>query len=87
MFEYLKAKLKEHGWLLLSMEATMILGALIGSTVLAMNIDVSKWGYVFFTLSSASGVYVGVKRGVLSLTLLNICFTLINVAGVYRWFV
>jgi len=87
MFDYLKSKLEEHGWLLLSLEATMILGAIIGSSILAMNIDISKWGYVFFTLSSAAGIYVGVKRGVISLTLLNFYFTLINVTGVYRWFV
>jgi hypothetical protein len=86
MFDYISSKIKEHGWLLLSLEAVMVLGAIIGSTILAMNVDVSKWGYVFFTMSSAAGLYVGVKRGVISLTLLNLYFTIINVTGVYRWF-
>lgn len=67
------------------LEAMMIGCAIVGSTILAMNVDISKFGYVFFTLSSVSGIYVGVKRSVLSLTLLNLYFTIVNMVGVFRW--
>jgi len=66
-------------------EAVMIVGAIVGSTMLAANADFSKWGYAFFTISSAFGVYVGFQRKANSLTLLNGYFTIVNIAGVYRW--
>lgn len=66
-------------------EFVMIVGAIVGSTMLAANADFSKWGYTFFTISSMAGIYVGIIRKTNSLTLLNGYFTIVNIAGVYRW--
>jgi hypothetical protein len=85
MNSFIKKKIKEHGFWLLLWETVMVLGAIIGSTILAMNVDISKWGYAFFLLSSSAGIYVGVYRHVISLTMLNVFFTIVNGVGVYRW--
>lgn len=71
---------------LIIMETLMVAGAIIGSTMLAMNIDASKWGYIFFLVSSISGVYVGLKTRVNSLTIMSVYFSVINSIGTYRWF-
>lgn len=70
---------------LFAAEVLMVLGAVAGSTLLALNIPISKWGYLMFLISSVSGLYVGWKTGVKSLTILNVYFTIINAIGVYRW--
>jgi nicotinamide riboside transporter PnuC len=73
--------------ILLIAEVLMVAGAILGSMLLSLNIDASKWGYVLFLISSVSSIYVGQKKNVLSLTLMSISFTIINMVGVYRWFV
>jgi len=82
----IKDKVKEHGLLLITVEAIMVMSAIVGSSILALNIDISKWGYVLFTISSMAGIFVGIKRHVLSLTMLNIYFTIVNITGTFRWF-
>jgi len=71
--------------LLLAAEIVMVVGAIIGAALLAFNIDESKWGYLAFLISSSSGIYVGIKQNVWSLTALNLFFTVVNIIGVYRW--
>lgn len=71
--------------LLIAAEILMVLGAIAGSTLLALNIPASKWGYMLFLFSSSSGIYVGLKTKVNSLTILNLYFTIVNAMGVYRW--
>ena len=71
--------------LLFAAEVLMVVGAIVGSTWLALNIPSSKWGYLLFLLSSAPGIYVGLKTGVKSLTITSVYFTIVNAMGVYRW--
>ena len=73
--------------LLFACEVAMVVGAIVGSSILALNVPISKWGYLAFLLSSSSGIFVGVKTGVKSLTILNVYFTIINTIGVYRWII
>ena len=76
---------KQESKLLLAAEVVMVGGAIVGSLLIALNIPVSKWGYLLFLLSSMSGIYVGTKTRK-SLTIMNQYFTIVNVIGVYRWF-
>lgn len=73
--------------ILLFAEIVMVLGAILGSTILAMNVPESKWGYILFLVSSSFGIYVGAKTKVNSLTILNGYFTIVNAMGVYRWII
>lgn len=77
-------KFPKNKWLFAA-EVLMVVGAIAGSTLLALNIPTSKWGYVLFLMSSAPGIYVGLKTGVKSLTITSVYFTIINAIGVYRW--
>jgi hypothetical protein len=63
----------------------MVITALIGSVTLSLNEDYSRYGYIAFLISSIAGIYEGYFRQVTSLTIMSVCFTIINVVGVYRW--
>ncbi len=65
--------------------SAMVVFAVIGSTLLAINTDFSKFGYIFFLISSSFGVIEGKKLKSNSLLLMSAYFTIINATGVYRW--
>jgi len=60
--------------------------AIIGGTLVALNIDISKFGYIFFLISSVSWFLQAKKNGDNALMIVNIFFFFINILGIYRWF-
>ncbi len=59
---------------------------IIGGILVALNFEWSKFGYVFFIISSISWMIRGVKIKDNALVVLNIFFTFINILGIYQWF-
>ena len=66
-------------------EVVMLICAVIGATLLASNTDASKYGFIFYLVSSISGTYAGWSKDVMSLTLLNGFFVCVNMVGIFRW--
>ena len=66
-------------------ECVMICGAIVGSALLAMNTDYSKYGYIMFMASSLSGMYVAREHSVQSMFLLQSIFTVVNAIGICCW--
>jgi hypothetical protein len=65
----------------------MVLGAIVGSTLLALNVDASKWGYLFFLASSIAGIKEAYDKNVLSLGFMSFYFVIVNTIGVFRWII
>jgi len=60
--------------------------AITGGTLVALNIDISKFGYIFFLLSSISWFIQAKKNSDNALMIVNIFFFFINILGIFRWF-
>jgi nicotinamide riboside transporter PnuC len=58
-----------------------------GAILLAMNFDWSKYGYVFFLLSSIALVIFSHRRQLKGLLSQQLVFLGINILGVYKWMI
>jgi nicotinamide riboside transporter PnuC len=59
---------------------------IIGAILVAMNFEFSKFGYIFFIISSITWGIQANKNKDKALLLINVAFTIINSIGIYRWF-
>jgi len=59
----------------------------VGALVLALNIPVSGWGWVLFTISSISWTIAGLVLKDMSLVVLQAAFVVVDVIGVWRWLI
>jgi nicotinamide riboside transporter PnuC len=75
----LKSNNNFYGWL-------GTITGIIGGTMIAMNSELSKFGYIFFIMSAISWIIQGLRNKDNSLVLLNSFFICINILGVYHWF-
>ena len=60
--------------------------AITGGTLVALNIDISKFGYIFFLVSSMSWFTQAKENNDNALMIVNIFFFFINILGLFRWF-
>ena len=56
-----------------------------GAVLLAMNFDGSKYGFIFFLLSSFALIVFSYRRELTGLLTQQMVFFGINVLGIYRW--
>jgi hypothetical protein len=65
-----------------------LIGAVLGSMLIALNIGWNFVGYIFFTASSIASVALLKKAvgGLRSLLYTNIYFVCINIVGLVRYF-
>ena len=59
----------------------------LGALVLALNIPVSGWGWVLFTISSISWTVAGLVLRDMSLAVLQGAFVFVDLLGVWRWLI
>ncbi|SFV58683.1 hypothetical protein MNB_SUP05-5-1100 [hydrothermal vent metagenome] len=59
---------------------------IIGGLLLALNISISHFGFLFFLTSASSWIIQGLKNKDKALILLNVFFIFIDLIGIYRWF-
>ncbi len=55
--------------------------------MLALNIPISGWGWVLFTLSSVSWTIAGLVLKDMSLAVLQAAFVVVDVIGIWRWLI
>lgn len=74
--------------MLLALDALSVLGSIVGSLLLALNLpDWSKWAYVFFILGTSASILIMLRSNVRrSQVLINFWFLGVNVFGLVRWF-
>jgi nicotinamide riboside transporter PnuC len=60
---------------------------IIGSLLLALNFDLSKYGYVFFLLSGIFLAIIFTKEKNYAMILQQSIFTIINSIGIYNWII
>jgi drug/metabolite transporter (DMT)-like permease len=58
-----------------------------GAVLVALNIDISGYGFLLFLLSSLLWSMAGLIQRDSSLIVLQVTFVGINVVGIYRWLV
>lgn len=63
------------------------LTGVFGALILALNIPVSGWGWVLFTISSISWTIAGLVLKDMSLVVLQAAFVVVDVIGVWRWLI
>lgn len=59
----------------------------LGALMLALNIPVSGWGWVLFTISSVSWTVAGLVLRDTSLVVLQGAFVAVDLLGVWRWLI
>jgi hypothetical protein len=75
-----------NNFLKTAISAISFWGAIIGALLLALNVPISGWGYVFFLLANIASVYIMRRdNGPRVITWQIYAFTLINVVGFIRW--
>lgn len=77
---------RSHSWL----EPAKWLGTLsgiAGAILVALNMEVSGYGFLLFLASSLLWCAAGVVQRDDSLILLQATFVVINIIGIYRWLV
>jgi nicotinamide riboside transporter PnuC len=55
-----------------------------GAALIASNVRLSPWGWWLFLVSSLSLCGFGLSIGAYGILLLNLCFVLTNITGLYR---
>ena len=60
---------------------------IIGAVLLSQKTKYSKYGYIFFTISSLSWCYIGYLSDDMALVTMNMIFLLINCNGIWNWIV
>ena len=60
--------------------------AIVAAILVASNTEVTKWGFVLFTLASVLWVAAGLADRIYSLATLNAVLLVVNLVGVWRWF-
>lgn len=70
------------------MEVLQWVGAalgLSGAALLALNVRISPWGWVFFLASNAAWIAFGLLAAVPGLVAMQLGFTLTSLLGTWRW--
>jgi hypothetical protein len=60
--------------------------AIVAAILVASNTEVTKWGFVLFTVASVLWVGAGLADRIYSLATLNAVLLVVNLVGVWRWF-
>ena len=63
------------------------LAGIAGAILVALNLDVSGYGFLLFLASSLLWCAAGIAQRDDSLILLQATFVVINIIGIYRWLV
>ncbi|MGZ8151598.1 MAG: hypothetical protein ACXW1W_00410 [Methylococcaceae bacterium] len=61
------------------------LTGLLGSLLLALNNELSGWGFVVFLVSNAAWLFYGVQTKTWSMVAMQIGFTATSLLGIWRW--
>lgn len=62
------------------------LTGLAGATLLALNLPLSRWGFVAYFISNLAWIAYGLLAAVPALVLMQLGFLLTTLMGFYRWF-
>ncbi len=65
-------------------------GSLTGvsaAVLLALNMSISGWAYVFYLLSSVLLLIWGLREKAYGVAFQNLVFIAINLLGIYRWLI
>lgn len=57
----------------------------LAAILLALNIDISKYSYLLFLLSSMLWTEYGIRIKHVELAIMNAVFSFINIIGIFRW--
>ena len=59
--------------------------AISAALILALNIEISGWGFIIYAVSNFAWIYAAISRGNRPLLWMNGVFLLINIIGISRW--
>ena len=58
---------------------------IVGSLIIALNIPISGWAFVIFTVSSVGWMFAAHLMKERSILTESAVYTVINMIGIYRW--
>lgn len=58
----------------------------VGAVLVAANFSYSKYGFILFLIASSTYGIVAFRSKVMSLTVIESVFTVINIFAIWRWF-
>lgn len=59
--------------------------SILGAALLALNIAISPWAYILYTISSILLLAWALHQRAYGIVTQNLIFTIINIVGIYRW--
>jgi hypothetical protein len=59
---------------------------ILGALVLAVNTEMSRYGWLMFLLSNAFWIFYAWRKGIRSLLMMQLVFTATSLIGISRWF-
>jgi hypothetical protein len=57
-----------------------------GNVLVAVNLSVSKWGFVLFLISNAFLITYAFRQKAKGLGTMYVIYSIITAVGIYRWF-
>jgi nicotinamide riboside transporter PnuC len=66
-----------------------VIGSILGvcgGVLIASNLDISRWAFVIFLVSTTMFIILGYRKGMLPFLLMQCFFLMIDFLGIYRWF-
>ena len=70
-----------------TLEWTGSLTGVSAAILLALNIPISGWAYIFYLLSSILLMIWGIRKKAHGVAFQNFVFIAINILGIYRWLI
>jgi len=58
---------------------------ILGSLLIALNINMEIVGFVLYIISDAAWIYVGAKKNMTELLIMSVVFGIIGIVGIFNW--
>lgn len=77
---------KKQKQILLTCEIVSAVFGIVGALTIALNLDISKYGYFIFLIGSLASLGIGYVTKLKSVIILGYVYSIINIIGIVRWF-
>ena len=58
---------------------------ILGSLLIALNINMEIVGFVLYIVSDSAWIYVGAKKNMTELLIMSVVFGIIGIVGIINW--
>lgn len=58
---------------------------ILGSLLIALNINMEIAGFILYLISDSAWIYVGAKKNMTELLIMSVVFGIIGIVGIINW--